>query len=86
MNQISTKARVLEGIQTVAAEHLDVHEPLPLNARLLEDLEMDSIRLMTLAAEVENHFRVILEPEDEERIRTVSDLVDVVASKLELAT
>ncbi len=83
---MSSKERVLEGIQTVVAEHLDVHEPLPLEARLLEDLELDSIRLMTLAAEVENHFRVILEPEDEERIKTVSDLVDIVASKLESAS
>lgn len=74
---------ILDGIQTVAAEHLDHRGPLPLAAHLVEDLELDSLQLMTLAAEVENHFRVVLEPEDEETIATVQDLVDVVHRKLE---
>ncbi len=37
--------------------------------RLVEDLRLDSIRLLTLAAEVENRFRVILDEEDELRHR-----------------
>ena len=74
---------VLAGIAAVAASHLDLRRPVEPSAHLVEDLELDSLQLMTLAAEVENHFRVILDPEDEESIATVEDLVRVVRSKLE---
>jgi acyl carrier protein len=73
---------VLAGIAAVAREHLGHTAPLVLEARLVEDLELDSIRLLTLAAEVENRFRVLLEPADEERIETVGDLVAAVRDKL----
>ncbi|MEM1244779.1 MAG: acyl carrier protein [Acidobacteriota bacterium] len=77
----STREEILAGVRQVAAEHLDHQGPLPLDAHLVEDLQLDSLQLMTLAAEVENHFRVLLEPEDEEAIATVRDLVDVVRHK-----
>jgi acyl carrier protein len=73
---------VLAGIAAVAREHLGHRGPLALEMRLVEDLELDSIRLLTLATEVENRFRVLLEPADEERIETVGDLVAVVRGKL----
>ena len=38
--------------------------------------------LLTLAVEVENRFRIILEQEDEAAIRSVGDLVDTVQRKL----
>jgi acyl carrier protein len=76
---------VLDGIAAVAREHLGHAGPLPLEARLVEDLALDSIRLLTLATEVENRFRVLLSPEDEQAIATVGDLVAVVRAKLELA-
>lgn len=78
----SLEQRVLDGICDVAVRHLDWRGELPLQARLIEDLELDSIRLLTLATEVENRFRVILEPEDESEIVTVQDLVSTVARKL----
>jgi acyl carrier protein len=74
--------QVLDGIRAVVAKHLDWDAELPLAARLIEDLALDSIRLLTLATEVENHFRIILEPEDESAIVTVADLVTAVAGKL----
>jgi acyl carrier protein len=50
--------------------------------RLVEDLRLDSVRLLTLAAEVENRFRVCLDEQDEGSIETVGDLVAVVRKKL----
>ncbi len=50
--------------------------------RLVEDLRLDSVRLLTLAAEVENRFRVFLDEVDEGGIETVGDLVAVVRRKL----
>ncbi|HUP24385.1 MAG TPA: acyl carrier protein [Thermoanaerobaculia bacterium] len=75
---------VLAGIVAVAREHLGHDGPLALEDRLVEDLQLDSIRLLTLATEVENRFRVLLEPEDEQRIETVGDLVATVRLKLAL--
>ena len=79
---MSDEGHVLRGIESVAAEHLDFHESISLDAKLVEDLELDSIKLLTLAVEVENLFRIRLEPDDEEGIVTVGDLVRVVQEKL----
>jgi acyl carrier protein len=50
--------------------------------RLVEDLELDSIRLLTLAVEVENHFRICLDEDDDRAVETVGDLVAVVRREL----
>ena len=73
---------ILAAILEVARDHLGWRRELPLEARLIEDLELDSIRLLTLAVEVENRFRIVLDPEDEEGIVTVADLVETVARRL----
>lgn len=63
--------------------HLEQGGRLPPELRLIEDLALDSIQLLTLAVEVENRFRICMDPEDEEGIESVGDLADVVARKLE---
>jgi acyl carrier protein len=68
-----TREAVLKGIAQVARTHLDWEGVLDENMRLVEDLELDSIKALTLALELENHFRVCL-PQDAE-IVTVGDLV-----------
>lgn len=60
----------------------DPGRTLDLDQRLIEDLGLDSISLLALVVEVENHFRVVLEPEDEAGIERVGDLVDAIASRL----
>lgn len=76
---------VLAGIAAVAREHLDWKGPLTAGMRLVEDLRLDSIRLLTLAVEVENRFRVRLDEQDEEGIETVGDLAATVRRKLAAA-
>jgi len=74
---------VLAGIAEVAREHVGWQgETLDPAARLVEDLRLDSLRLLTLAVEVENRFRVALDEDDEAEIETVGDLADVVVGKL----
>jgi acyl carrier protein len=73
---------ILAGIQDVARLHLGWEEALTPDMRLVEDLHLDSIRLLTLAAEVENRFRVFLDELDEGAIATVGDLVSVIRRKL----
>lgn len=73
---------ILAGIQEVARLHLGWEEALTPDMRLVEDLHLDSIRLLTLAAEVENRFRVFLDELDEGAVATVGDLVSVIRRKL----
>ena len=49
--------------------------------RLIEDLRLDSLQLLTLAVEVEDRFRIEIDEEDEEMLETVGDLVDLVLRK-----
>jgi acyl carrier protein len=73
---------ILEGIAEVVRQRLDWTGPLTMEMRLVEDLRLDSVRLLTLAVEVENRFRVLLDEADELAIQTVADLVAVVRRKL----
>ena len=72
-------AQILEGIQKVAQEHLDFEGDIALETPLAEALELDSIRMLTLVVELENHFEVILEEDDESGIETVGDQASVMA-------
>ena len=67
-------ARIVAGIAEVARVHLGWQGRLEPNLRLVEDLGLDSIKQLTLAAEVENHFRVCLDVAEDEVV-TVGDLV-----------
>lgn len=73
---------ILEGIGEVARTHLGWEGEVTPEMRLVEDLRLDSVRLLTLAAEVENRFRIFLDEADEIAIETVADLVEVVRRKL----
>jgi acyl carrier protein len=72
---------ILAGIADVARLHLGWEGGLAPEMRLVEDLRLDSIRLLTLAAEVENRFRVRLDELDEGAIETVGDLMTIVKRK-----
>jgi acyl carrier protein len=77
-----TDHEILHAISGVARDKLDLQRELALDMRLVEDLELDSIRLLTLAMEIEDRFEICLDEEDEDAIVTVDDLVGVVRRKL----
>jgi len=77
-----TQKEILRGVEAVAREHLGRPDELQPAMDLIEDLELDSLLLLTLAVEVENRFRICLDQEDEAAIRTVGDLVETVHRKL----
>ena len=72
---------ILDGIAEVARVHLGWEGRLAPELRLVEDLELDSLKNLTLALEVENHFRVCLD--DEAGIETIGDLVAAIARRLD---
>ena len=73
---------ILEGVARVAERHLDWEGELRPEMHLVEDLELDSLKLLTLAVEIENHFRICLDEEDETAIETVADLVQAIERKV----
>jgi acyl carrier protein len=73
-----TDDEILAAVTDVAREHLEFDGVLRPEQRLFADLELDSIKALTLVVEVENRFRIALEPEAETEIVTVGDLVQVV--------
>ena len=79
---IQTEEEILAGIAAVAREHLEFSGELSPEMHLTEELGLDSLRRLILAAEVENRFRVRLEEDVEGTLETVADLVRLVAAKL----
>lgn len=79
---VPSRARLLAEIADIAREKVGWAGPASPELRLVEDLALDSLRLLTLAVEVEDHFRISLEEEDEAEIETLGDLADTVARKL----
>jgi len=73
--------RILDGIRQAVRE-LEVPYPVELDTHVLNDMELDSLQLIALVVEVENRFRVCLEPEDEAQIATIGDLVEVIRQRL----
>lgn len=74
-------AQIIDGIAEVARQHLGWKGSLRPEMRLVEDLELDSLKSLTLALEVENHFRICLD--EEAGIQTVGDLVTIIRELLD---
>ena len=77
------RPQILDAIRELARSKLDYEGDLQPESRLVEDLELDSIRLLTLAMEVEDHFEICLDEDDEAGIETVADLLALVEKKLD---
>ena len=77
-----SETEILNAIVEIGRTKLDHADGLRREQRLVEDLELDSIRLLTLAMEVEDRFEICLDEDDEAGIVTVGDLVDLVGKKL----
>jgi acyl carrier protein len=77
-----TDAEILAGIRDVARTHLAVEGQIGMQTPLVEALALDSLRMLTLVAELENRFRVCFEDGDEVGLVTVTDLVAVLRRRL----
>ena len=73
---------MLDTLSELARQHLGFTGELRPELRLAEDLELDSVRLLTLAMAVEDHFKICLDEGDEAAIVTVRDLALLVEKKL----
>lgn len=76
---------IFEVIARIARERLGWTGALSPEMRLVDDLKLDSVHLLTLAVEVENRFRIALDEADEAALETVGDLAAAVRRKLAVA-
>lgn len=73
------EAAILAEVRRICAEEIGMQTAVEEGHRLGEDLELDSVQVLTLVVGLENRFRVILEEEDPTGVQTVGDLVRLVA-------
>ena len=77
--------RVLQHIRNVAKEHLNMTDEqiaaINPDAPILSELPLDSLSQVVLATSIESDFKLTLEPEDWQSVRTVRDLVSLVHSR-----
>ncbi len=78
-----TDAAVLAGVEDVARRALDWTGSLAPETSLIDALELDSLRMLTLVVELEDHFQICLEEGDEAGLTTVADLVGLLRSRLD---
>jgi acyl carrier protein len=76
-----TEQEILDQIRRVADRELGRPDLSP-EARLLDDLHLDSMELTVLAVELEDHFRLKISEEDVAEVRTVADLARTLAALL----
>lgn len=70
------------GVVQVLRQRLNIQGPLSSETDLVADLQLDSIKLLTLVVELENRFQVCFEQGDEAEVRTLADLSALVARRL----
>ncbi len=75
-------AAVMKVIARILDEDCKVPADIEPGTRLREDLGLDSIQATTLAAEIENHYRIILDEHVEAPPETVADLISLVRRRL----
>ncbi len=75
------KAAVMNTLATIARDTLRYAGPIDLEMSLTEGLKLDSVGRLTLVVEVENRFQISLDPDDEARVQTVGDLVELIVAR-----
>jgi acyl carrier protein len=72
---------VLQEIRRVVRDELGVEREVRAEDDLVLDLQLDSVGLLTLVVGLEDRFRVALAEEDAAGVRTVQDLIALVAKR-----
>ena len=73
-----TEQEILRAVREVLQEHVQIATPIDAETDLFRDLELDSLKRITLVVELENRFRVCFDTDDEQAVRTVGDIVRLI--------
>ena len=72
---LSRDNSAFEVVRGILVEQCDCDKPMTLESRLIEDLGLESMALMILLTELENHYRVHVDVQNENGLRTIGDIV-----------
>ena len=83
MSQKLTKDDILKKLTSILAEDFEVDEKLITpEARLFEDLDLDSIDAVDLAVRVQQFTQKKIPPENFKQIKTIDDVVNAIEELL----
>ena len=78
-----TREEIIARIRSVLVDSFEIPaERVTLEAKLMDDLELDSIDAIDMAVQIQEMTGVRVEEEELRRLRTVSDTVDLVGQLL----
>ena len=78
-----TREEIIARIRTVLVESFEIPEArVTLEAKLMDDLELDSIDAIDMAVQIQEMTGVRVDEEELRQLRTVGDTVDLVAKLL----
>jgi acyl carrier protein len=81
---MSTRDEVKSRFITLLAPYVrrETQEPIPEDACLADDLHVNSARFVDIILESEEHFEISIDDAAAERMRTVSDAIDVILERV----
>ena len=76
---------ILAFLRKIAEEELEL-EPeqiarILMDTPIVEGLKLDSLTQVVLITEIEEHYGIVFEPEDREKLETIQDLVEMIRSR-----
>ncbi len=75
----ASKEEILAGLAEIVNEETDIDvEEIQLEKSFTEDLDIDSISMMTIVVEAESKFDVKIPDEEVKNLKTVGDAVDYI--------
>ena len=77
-----TEAEILDTVRAVIRDELRLDAPVAPSTHLVRDLQLDSLKQVTLVVELENRFRVRLDDGDEEGLETLADVARLIQRRL----
>ncbi len=78
-----TKEEILENLTNILTEDFEIDKALiKPQAKLFEDLELDSIDAVDLAVKIQNFTQKKIAPEEFKQIRTIEDVVNAIEKLL----
>ncbi|WP_129407890.1 acyl carrier protein [Marinitoga lauensis] len=76
------KKELFEKVAEIMADSLSIEkEKITEDASLTDDLELDSLELVDLTMDFENELGIAIDDSELEKIKTVGDIVEILASK-----
>ncbi len=80
-----TREELFTKVKDIVVETLNVDEAdVTLDASFIDDLDADSLELVDLTMAIESEFGITIEDEELEGIKTVEDVVQAIAEKLDI--